>query len=130
MKQNSPPIPPELANCYDQFLSDIKNVASTYGDHTLCEYLTNFRARICAQINTQYKLITENGLEKGEFLTIGGWPGASAIILNRLTGINITIIDHPAMIPSALKDFYKENKLSSVSFDFKNSVKEKIPLNE
>jgi len=87
-----------VSDAFEAFRAKAQELESEYGDHLLQNYLTNFQARICAQITSQLELINKRGLQSGRMLSLGGWPGIAPIILNQLTGIEITIVDHPALL--------------------------------
>ena len=113
MKHNNSIITPDLIVCYDEFLFEINDSISLWRSNNL-QYLNNYRAN-CSQIDTQYKFIQKNGWEKGSSFN---WRMVHQCnYLNRLTGINTTIIDHPALLVTELREFYtKMDFLYSVRF--------------
>ncbi|MEI6890998.1 MAG: methyltransferase domain-containing protein [Pontiella sp.] len=113
---------------YDIFLTEAAALASDYGDNNITEYLTLHRVRISSQIAIQLKIIERDDLGKGRMLSLGGWPGAALIILNRLSGISGTLLDHPALLTDTMAEFYKEHGLKTVAFDFAEAAHTPIPL--
>lgn len=119
-----------VKNAYDTFLSDVSALQSQYGDTFISEYLSKYRPRISAQIEKQLAILACDGTASGKMLSIGGWPGITPIILNRLTGIDITLIDHPALLTDPLRQFYADQGLKVVAFDFADAATKPIPLSE
>jgi SAM-dependent methyltransferase len=117
-----------VAGEYDRFLETISGLVSDYGESDIFTYLTLHRARISTQIAIQLKTIEEEGLGSGRMLSLGGWPGIAPIILNRLTGIKGTLLDHPALLTESMAGFYEPQGLETVAFDFAEAATSPLPL--
>lgn len=117
-----------VAHEYVAVLECLQSVSAAYGTQSPVEYLTKYAPRICAQIQTLYQLIVDRNLAGGRLLSIGGWPGVSGIVLHRLTGISVTLVDHPAVLVDEYYDFYRENNLETVAFDCAETISEEIPV--
>jgi len=115
---------------YERFLEETTSLISKYGDTFISKYLTMHRSRISAQIATMLKLIEGNGWENRNMLSLGGWPAVAPIILHRITGIHITLLDHPALLTGTITQFYADNNLKTVPFDFAEAAKTPVPLSE
>jgi SAM-dependent methyltransferase len=118
----------EVSREYDAFLEVTSALSSHYGESNNHKYLLTYRARISSQIAIQLQIIEEQGLGRGKMLSLGGWPGITLFILNRLTGIKGTLIDHPALLTGAMATFYKEQGLETVAFDFADAATEPLPV--
>jgi SAM-dependent methyltransferase len=113
---------------YDVFLDNVAALTSDYGESSITKYLVMYRARISSQILSQLEIITRDGLENGKVLSLGGWPGVAPIILNRITGIEATLLDHPALLTENMKQFYASMGLETVEFDFATAEQTPIPI--
>lgn len=114
---------------YDQFMDELASYHSQYGDHSITAYLKNFRHRISSQIGTQLRLIRAHKIHDGKMLSLGGWPGITPIILHRITGIEITLVDHPTLMNS-MADFYEQNNLTYVAYDFSEAGTHPLKLKQ
>jgi len=113
---------------YARVLQEIHAVSGAYGRNSPHTYLSDYAPRITAQIRTLLALIEAHGLSGGRLLSIGGWPGISGVVLQRITGIAVTLIDHPSVLGDGFSDFYQANGLETVPFDFSESVHIPIPV--
>lgn len=113
---------------YSAFLKTAESLQSEYGEINLTGYLIQHRNRISSQIAIQLYLIEENGFENSRMLSLGGWPGIALVVLNRLTGISGTLVDHPALLTNVMNDFYQEQGITTVAFDFCQGEKETLPV--
>ena len=120
----------QVATEYDHFLKDAESLSSTYGRNEIYTYLTLYRARISSQIAIQLGILEKNKLSEGSMLSLGGWPGVAPIILNRLTGISGTLLDHPALLTKNMESFYNEHGLKTIAFDFSDASTPPIPLSD
>lgn len=117
-----------IATEYDTFQKDVASLSSDYGESDINKYLTMFRARITSQIAIQLDVIERDDFGDGKMLSLGGWPGVALIILNRLTGISGTLLDHPALLTETMERFYKDHGFETVEFDFANAANSQMPL--
>ncbi|MDF7825664.1 hypothetical protein P4B35_16675 [Pontiellaceae bacterium B12227] len=117
-----------IAREYDAFMEEISALTSDYGESDIKQYLTMHRVRISSQIAVQLGLIERDNLNDGTMLSLGGWPGIALIILNRLTGISGTLLDHPALLTDTMSSFYHEHGLETVAFDFSETTSRPLPL--
>ncbi len=113
---------------YARVVDELRNLSAEYGTNSPCTYLMDYSPRIKAQIHELLKLIHEKGTSGARLLSIGGWPGISGIVLSRLTGIEVTLIDHPAVLGGDASLFYEQNGLNVVAYDFAESVHTPIPV--
>ncbi|VGO12280.1 hypothetical protein PDESU_00831 [Pontiella desulfatans] len=118
----------EVAGEYDRFLKDIAHLASDYGESDIRKYLVQHRARISSQIAIQLGIIEKEGFGEGKMLSMGGWPGIALVILNRLTGIKGTLLDHPALLTGTMAGFYEAQGLETVAFDFAKAAEQPLPV--
>lgn len=118
----------DIAREYDRFLKDIAHLASDYGESDIRKYLVQHRARISSQIAIQLGIIEKEGFGKGKMLSLGGWPGIALVILNRLTGIKGTLLDHPALLTGTMASFYEAQGLATVAFAFAKAAENPLPV--
>tara|TARA_E500000178_G_scaffold354465_1_gene423525 strand:- start:5166 stop:5984 length:819 start_codon:yes stop_codon:yes gene_type:complete len=117
MKKHTP-IQQLIQTAYDDFINQISHIQADYSDNTISAYLKSFRPRITTQLTAQLTLIQQHDLTHGRLLSIGGWPGASCLILQQLADMQPHIIDHPDLIPPALHQFYTQHNITIHPLDF------------
>lgn len=115
-------------DAYNSFLKEIEPLVSNYGDNEIHQYLSMFRGRIATQIAALLDLIETNRLSGGRMLSLGGWPGITMIILKRLTGIQGTLIDHPALLTSSIQALCIKEGLQTAAFDFADANQTPLPV--
>ncbi len=118
----------ELERQYALVAENIRETSAAYGHNSPARYLADYAPRMKSQIRTLLSLIETQNLSGGRLLSIGGWPGISGIVLHRMTGIEVTLIDHPAVLREDVSAFYRANGLQTVPYDFAESVHAPIPV--
>ncbi|MDZ8119824.1 hypothetical protein [Pontiella agarivorans] len=113
---------------YERFLESFRSVSSDYGDNKAHEYLVRYKKRISTQITCQLAIIKKENFENQRMLSLGGWPGIAPIILNRLTGVQSTLVDHPALLTGNMAGFYEKQGLKTAAFDFAKAAEMPLPV--
>ncbi len=117
-----------VQNEYDAFLSKAVELDSPYGSNTIATYLKAYRERICSQIMVQLAVVCKARTPAKRMLSLGGWPGVAPIMLNRLTGIESTLVDHPALLTGVMGQFYSAHGIKAVECNFSDIAVEPLPL--
>jgi SAM-dependent methyltransferase len=87
-----------------------------YGECVASGYLSAFRARIIEQVAVQTVLLRKMGLTNPSVLSVGGWPGVTAICLRHL-GCRVSLLDHPSVLKSSLGGALGAMGVDAVPYD-------------
>ena len=113
---------------YLRVLDELDAVSEAYGTQSTRKYLSNYSPRIKAQIYSLLTLVEANGSRR--LLSIGGWPGISGIVLRRISGIEITLLDHPSLLGEQFSEFYEQQGLKTVKVDLSESGQNQLPVSD
>ncbi len=92
----------------------------TYGTALPNDYMDNYWRRIVHQLSVEITLAERINHERLTFLSIGAWPGLTALGMKSL-GFRVIALDHPSVMTKTMMAWYEKHGIVAVQHDMIDS---------